>query len=230
MQNDEIPHKHLMAGMKCCHDTARELYHSARFLYDNEKYRASIILSAHAIEESSKSHNMIIPLLFSKPLSKKDWKDMHNHKIKNSKQFDEYLNKYKNLDDRNTMNKNFELITKASTKSGNATPQITDEDISNIKEIKNITDLLHKLKMYCLYTDWDNNEKKWFDIKIYSESEIKSLSIFLLNMSITHLNLSSLLLKPNDEFTVNLKIIPDSSLKQLDVMKLFEQLNNYKSW
>ena len=230
MQDDEIPHKHLMTGMKCCYDTARELYHSARFLYDNEKYRTSIILSAHAIEESSKFHNMITPLLSSKPLSKKDWKDMHNHKIKNSKQFDEYLNKYKNLDDRNTMNKNYELITKAFPDLLGAAPQITDEDISNTEEIRNITDLLHKLKMYCLYTDWDNNKKKWFNIKIYSESEIKKLSIFLLNMSITHLKFFSLLLKPNDEFTVNLKIIPDSSLKQLDVMKLFEELNNHKSW
>ena len=230
MSDDEIPHKYLMTGMNHCHDTARELYRSARFLYDNEKYRTSIILSTHAIEESNKFHNMFFPQLVLKPFSKKNWKDMHNHKIKNSKPFNDYLKKYENLDDRNTMNKKFELIAKIFPDLTDALSPITDEDIFKTKKIKNITDSLHKLKMYCLYTDWDNSKKTWFDIKIYSEFEIKRLSIFLLNTSISYLKLSSILLKSNDEFNVSLKRIPDSSLKKLDIVKLFERLNNYKSW
>ena len=188
MSEKAIDYTELPEGIIRSLNVTYELNRDAQFVYDTKKYRSSIILSTYSIEESNRCAQLLIAYTNFESLSEKELSDMHNHKTKNTKVLNNVLKSFLNPEKRaecDVIRKEIYKLAGVTSKEKIAT---YDEDIKNIKNMKNLYGALHKLRILCLYTHWSKQKKKWYDMQIYSNNEIHHLSalmIFLSNMEIS---------------------------------------------
>ena len=228
-----------------------ELNRDAQFMYDTNKYRSSIILSTYSIEESNRCVQLLLAYTNYESLSEKELFDMHNHKTKNTKILNNVLKLFLNPEKRAECDVTRKKIYKLAGVTSKQKIATYDEDIENIKNMKNLYGALHKLRILCLYTHWNKQKKKWYDMQIYSDGEIHHLSalmIFLSNMEISSIahqikcsKLYDIAVRNDNNLEKCIQSIPTSSMfdfvtndfgslytiGNLEIIELIERLYDY---
>jgi len=155
--------------------------HSEYFLKQSEKlhndkeFQAAIPFTILSFEEASKIDHLIDFINGKKDIEKDDWKELHDHKFKltkNEKDVKEGLENQSDLD----------FVAQSLIMESVGLNAIPSRDVaieSKKKEIE-ANARFSKIKEMCFYANWNSNKNTWDNFKKIPLDEQEALSCFLI--------------------------------------------------
>lgn len=174
-----IPPEKIRDGINLALLYSISLLNSSGELFNKRKYQQSIPLAILAYEESAKANWLLIHLEEKRGVTREDWKSLRDHKFKLTQLEKDILKRLDNMSDAE-----MKIYLQFQQESAKEIAETSKEDaIKKRNDLLDILDKFEKIKEICLYSNWDQNEKKWKSFHKFSEQEQYAMSYSILNLA-----------------------------------------------